>query len=168
MKKRDPRDRFVDKIALMPSGCWQWMAGGVGGYGLLWLKPKKPQLAHRFAYEWLVGPIPDGLTLDHLCRNRGCVNPSHLEPVTQGENTLRGQTVAARNAQKTRCIHGHPFDDANTHIAPNGSRICRTCRLERSRVRRRVHGEHDNAVRNKRRAVRRSLRYPGGRIEEKK
>jgi len=82
--------------------------------------------AHRYVYEQEVGPIPDGLTLDHLCRNRACVNPDHLEPVTMRVNTLRGETITARNAAKTRCDKGHEFTPENTMRKPDGRR-CRVC-----------------------------------------
>jgi len=84
-------------------------------------------LAHRFAYELLVGPIPDGLHTDHLCRNHSCVRPDHLEPVTCAVNVQRGIGPAALNAKKAHCMHGHPFDGPNTMIAKNGKRQCRTC-----------------------------------------
>lgn len=83
--------------------------------------------AHRAMYEILVGPIPDGLQLDHLCRNRSCFNPKHLEPVTCRENLLRGNTHAATNAKKTHCIRGHAYDATNTILLATGGRACREC-----------------------------------------
>jgi len=82
----------------------------------------------------LVGPIPAGLQLDHLCRNRACVRPDHLEPVRSRENTLRGFGPSAINARKTVCAHGHPFDEANTGRSPNGRRFCRECGRIRARA----------------------------------
>ena len=114
-------------------GCWQWSSLRVDGYGRIRYQ-KKDQLAHRVVYELLVGPIPEDLTLDHLCRNRGCVRPAHLEPVTRGENVLRGESLPAKNARKTHCIRGHLLIEEN--LEPNRSswkradRRCRLCRLE--------------------------------------
>lgn len=120
----------VDKNG--PNGCWLWTAaklqgpGGGRGYGVFGIKGKnKP--AHRVAYEILVGPIPDGLTLDHLCRVRHCVNPHHLEPVTNRENVLRGVGITARLHRQTHCKRGHPFDENNTYINPSGYRQCKAC-----------------------------------------
>jgi hypothetical protein len=88
--------------------------------------------AHRLFYEQLVGPIPDGLQLDHLCRVRHCVNPDHLEPVTQTANVLRGIGPTAVNAGKTHCVHGHPFTPDNTYINKQGNRHCRACAIRRA------------------------------------
>jgi hypothetical protein len=92
-------------------------------------------MVHRWVYEQLVGPIPAGLVLDHLCRNPACVRPMHLEPVTQQENILRGQGLAAANAVKTECSRGHPYTEANTYRRPDGYRDCRECVNLRSRER---------------------------------
>lgn len=83
--------------------------------------------AHRFAYELLVRPIPPGLVLDHECRVRHCVRPDHLTPVTNRENILRGVGASARCAAQTHCPAGHPYDEANTYVRPNGHRDCREC-----------------------------------------
>lgn len=109
--------------------CWIWQGGlDRDGYGLAgWLNAgrRSSRPAHGHYYEKLIGPIPDGLELDHLCRVRACVNPGHLEPVSHDENVRRG--LAHRTIQ-THCKRGHPFDDENTYRHPNGRRICRTCR----------------------------------------
>ena len=114
-------------IAPDQSGCWHWV--GVTnpfGYGRVRFDGKL-RMAHRVSYEAYIGPIPDGLDIDHLCRNRSCVNPWHLEPVTERENTLRGISIAAVNAKKTHCDAGHAFDAENTwHF--RGGRHCRACR----------------------------------------
>lgn len=126
-------ERFAKKIALTDSGCIVWLAGIAGeGYGhfhTTQTPERKAQdvYAHR-SYEHHVGPIPDGLHLDHLCRNRRCVNPDHLEPVTHRENTLRGIGFGALNAAKTHCANDHAYTPANTYIDPLGYRHCRACR----------------------------------------
>jgi hypothetical protein len=112
------------------TGCWDWTASTFpSGYGCFWLSKVRP--AHRVSYEIYVGEIPEGLTLDHLCRNIACVNPAHLEPVTQRENTLRGFNPAALNHRKTECVNGHPFDEENTTVRRTSRggwrRECRAC-----------------------------------------
>jgi len=103
--------------------CWEWVGhSDRDGYGR-WHVGGKYYLAHRFSYEQNVGPIPDGLTIDHLCRNRRCVKPSHLEPVTQRENVMRGASHVARNSTKTHCVHGH----SEWTKRPNGERRCAAC-----------------------------------------
>jgi hypothetical protein len=126
-----PMDRFWAKVE-KTDGCWIWAAGRTGeGYGSFSLN-RRTLLAHRVAYEVLRGPIPVGLVLDHLCRNRACVNPKHLEPVTQQVNTMRGIGLAAINARKDRCDAGHRYDERNTHATP-GMRRCRPCNAEAAR-----------------------------------
>lgn len=118
----------------LPGRCWVWRSTlNPGGYGVMIVRGRK-WMAHRWAYERFVGPIPEGLTLDHLCRRPGCVNPRHLEPVTMHENTKRAPTqVTTINAAKTHCIHGHPFEGFNLIIRADGkSRECRTCVYDRN------------------------------------
>lgn len=112
--------------------CWQWLGALDNGYGRFWIQGRTI-MAHRFAYEASGTPIPGGLQLDHICRNRGCVNPAHLEPVTIRQNVLRGAGITATNARKTECRNGHPFSTENTYTTPNGRRNCKACR--RSSVR---------------------------------
>lgn len=115
--------------------CWEWQGPRTYGYGYFSASRKVTLRAHRFAYKLLVGPIPDGLGLDHLCRNRACVNPAHLEPVTNRVNTLRGTSPVAVNAQRTRCRRGHPLSGSNLLIERTKRRapwrVCRTCKLAR-------------------------------------
>lgn len=128
MTRANGLDQFwarVDKSG--PGGCWLWIGSHhPKGYGKVRAFGQS-KLVHRFAYEVLVGPIPAGMTLDHLCRIRHCVNPAHLEPVTNRENILRGEAPPAVNATKTHCGNGHPFNAANTYITPHGYRHCRAC-----------------------------------------
>lgn len=119
-------DRFWGKVE-KTSSCWLWTAARTDGYGRL-----GNEYAHRVAYRMLVGPIPLGLQLDHLCRVRHCVNPAHLEPVTQRENVLRGETIVARNAVKTHCPHGHPLSGHNLRLF-NGHRSCKLCNASSAR-----------------------------------
>jgi hypothetical protein len=133
-------DRFWSRVDRTDT-CWIWRGGRKPkGYGNFWVDSQHSVAAHRFAYELLVGPIPPGLHLDHLCRVPWCVNPEHLEPVTVRENLLRGLTIPAANAGKTHCPQGHPYDDANTYRW-GGSRHCRACVAARSAVRDRVRRE---------------------------
>ena len=128
-------ERFWQRVDTRdgPGACWLWRSGRTGcGYGALYMgQPAgRPvtELAHRLAYALQHRePIPVGLTIDHLCRVRHCVNPAHLEVVTRGENVLRGTGPGARNARAAVCWRGHPFDAANTYRMANGNRMCKAC-----------------------------------------
>lgn len=129
---------YADYVVVSGDGCWLWQGVTSSGYGrVLPPKGKRRALAHRLFYEILVGPIPDGLTLDHLCRNRVCVNPDHLEPTTLTENIRRGESPTAKNRRKTHCKWGHEFTEENTlaHAGRPGGRRCRTCERDASRER---------------------------------
>lgn len=131
----DVARRFWQKVDRRgPDECWPWLGCKNGsGYGDLYIDGRTRR-AHRFAYELLVGPIPSGLTLDHLCRTRHCVNPAHLEPVTNKENLMRGVSFSALNAKKTHCKRGHEFTPENTVRPRDGRRRCRTCLNDRQRA----------------------------------
>jgi hypothetical protein len=121
-------------------GCWEWRGTCVaGGYGQINDSQRKIY-AHRFIYERLVGPIPGGLVLDHLCRNKRCVNPAHLEPVPQRLNMIRAGAGAA-NARKTHCPQGHEYTDDNTYLYLN-RRNCRACAARRRHESKRRRANH--------------------------
>ena len=141
-----PEERFwpkVDKNGEIPAHnpelgrCWTWEAarGGYKDWYGVFFNGHRMVYAHRWVWEHEVGPIPEGLTIDHLCRNTACVNPAHLEPVPGSENTRRATRLI------THCRYGHPYDEKNTYITPQGRRACRICRnrrAEAARVKRRL------------------------------
>lgn len=144
MRGRPERERFwrkVNKHGPTPSDnpslgvCWLW-TGWVHqlyGYGIYNPARGKHYRAHRYAYIDTFGPIPDGLVVDHLCRNRACVNPAHLEAVTQRTNVLRSRNHVAQLATQTHCKRGHEFTVSNTYRTPQGERKCRICTREINR-----------------------------------
>lgn len=115
------RERLLRKVAIKEKGCWYYTGARTLGYGRLW-KDGQQDYAHRIAYELFVGPIPKGLEIDHLCRNRGCVNPAHLEAVPRKINAYRRHLDICKN--------GHKYDEANTRTSANGRRVCRACARE--------------------------------------
>ena len=137
----EPHDvLFWRRIEKTPA-CWIWKGDiANNGYGIFTVTVSKNKTknltAHRFSYELHKGPILAGLTIDHLCRNRSCANPEHLEAVTLRENILRGISLAANNARKQFCKRGHPLEGTNLYLkryAPRQERICRECRRQNDR-----------------------------------
>ncbi len=132
-KRPSVAERFWAKVnRLGEDDCWEWLASSQPhGYGQFAPGGRAGGMttAHRVAYELTFGPIPEGLSIDHLCRNRGCVNPAHLEAVSQRVNVLRGESPAAAHAQQTHCVNGHEFDLLNTYIS-GGARVCRACKKD--------------------------------------
>ena len=122
-----------------PDQCWLWQGGTTPrGYGRFMVGSRSDGsrrlvYPHRLAYELVVGPIPEGFSIDHLCRTPSCVNPAHLEAVTPRVNVLRGVSPAASQARQVACLYGHAFDEANTYVDPRGRRNCRACRRARER-----------------------------------
>ena len=130
-----PKDlqRFWSKVK-KTNNCWEWTATRDNGYGRFNLNGKLIY-AHRFSYEQINGSVPKGLQLDHLCRNPICVNPEHLEAVTNKENCIRGDhKTNSNNRKKTHCIRGHEFNLKNTYITKNNRRSCRICHRNRMRL----------------------------------
>lgn len=153
------QERFRSKYAAQRgSGCWLWTGTfWPNGYGMFALErkagePPRYALAHRYSFELEGRAIPDGLVIDHLCRVRACVNPSHLEPVTTRENLVRGEGFVGLQARRTHCARGnHPLSGANLVVDRNGWRSCRKCRAESAwaagqRRTARRHAERQNAT----------------------
>ncbi len=137
MSLPDWSDRFWSKVEQV-GDCWEWTAARTNGYGVFRLAGRNFS-AHRLAYELMVAEIPDGLQIDHLCRNRACVNPAHMEPVTNRENTLRGLAPAVNRARELNgdtCSRGHRYADPGvTYVTSRGYRVCRRCKaLRRSKA----------------------------------
>ena len=120
--------------------CWIWQGATAGGYSHIYHRGKATR-GHRAIWEELVGPIPEGEVIDHLCRVKLCLNPDHLEPVSQSVNIRRGTGVAAANARKTRCPYGHPYSGENLIVSKHG-RACRECKNRRARLRYKERSTH--------------------------
>lgn len=134
-------ERFWSHVDIRVDGCWTTSVGlSAAGYSYFQIGGRGGRMvaSHRYAYEFAYGPVPDGLVLDHLCRNRACVRPDHLEAVTEQVNILRGASPSAINARKSHCHRGHPFSGDNLYVYPTGDRGCRACsrlkRLDRDRT----------------------------------
>lgn len=127
------------------TGCWLWLGNlDRDGYGRINMRDpyKRWRPAHRIAYESFVGPIPQGLQIDHLCRVPSCVNPEHLDAVTQRVNILRGIGASAQAARQTTCVHGHSLVDP-ANVCPRGNgRRCRACNREAMRARKAKRRDH--------------------------
>lgn len=123
-------ERLMAKTRKLPGGCWEWAGVQNGeGYGKIRVGGRRGrnESVHRVAYQHLVGPIPDGLTIDHLCRNRVCVNPEHLEAVPIVTNVMRGEGACAKHARNTHCPKGHPYDIAGADRKGRPHRRCSVC-----------------------------------------
>lgn len=138
-----PEETFFARVSEAPGGCWLWDRAMDSGYGQF-SDGGRMSPAHRWSYEFLRAEVPAGLVLDHLCRTPLCVNPWHLEPVTQRVNLVRSSNFMAQRIDATHCQRGHPFDAANTYLRKDrpGRRQCRTCAATRdsSRTNRRPVG----------------------------
>jgi hypothetical protein len=141
MMTHDERVRgWLDRCTVNENGCWLWPGATFrGGYGNVSVVSsdgtRRNAGLHRVVFEYIVGPIPEGLVLDHLpfCRTPACCNPAHLEPVTQQVNLLRGDTMTARRAAVTHCPAGHEYTSENTRRSSRGQRHCVACNTERKR-----------------------------------
>ena len=131
---------FIAKVSVSPSGCWDWNGARIAsGYGKFSIRrrtstgKRTPSFAHRVSHMIFVGPIPEGLTIDHLCKNKGCVNPAHLEAVTHLVNLTRSSNRVGQWSYTTHCNHGHERTPENTYTSPAGHKNCRECMRESDR-----------------------------------
>jgi hypothetical protein len=138
------QEKFWQNVIEQPNGCWYFQGLEIkGGYMLF-----SHKLAHRISYELFKGKIPDGLTIDHLCNKTNCVNPGHLEAVTQKINNLRSNNISGVNARKTHCPKGHEYSNINTVIY-SGARRCLICKKERAYQWRRNNGANVRTFKQK-------------------
>ena len=142
---REPIQRFFTHIDMDFGECYLWISNkDKDGYGIFSYNGSNV-LAHRYSYEAFVSYIPEGLVIDHVCRNTSCVNPSHLEPVTQRENVLRGYNPASINSKKLYCINGHSLSGKNLYINRKANkRYCREC----GRIKSREYARRKSAAKN--------------------
>lgn len=134
MNKKTPEERFWGKVE-KKEGCWEWVGSSSRGYGEMQWEHKLKK-AHRISYELLKGKIPEGLEIDHLCRNKLCVNPDHLEPVTKKENIRRMRVITRvqyviKNRARTHCVNGHPLTENNIYIDSTDMRRCKQCNRDK-------------------------------------
>lgn len=132
--------KFESLLSVGDNGCWVWTGWNARGYGYF-RAGGRMNMAHRYSYELHRAEIPEGLVIDHLCRNKACVNPWHLEPVTQRVNVQRGEageSLRRRRGGMTECRNGHPFDDDNTRVDKRGRRSCKACYRVYDRERKRA------------------------------
>lgn len=127
-------ERFWSRV-VQTAGCWEWSGAHSGGYGTT-QRNQRTERAHRVAYELVVGPIPSGMELDHLCRNRGCVNPAHLEPVSHRENVLRGASPTVQRNLIGKCGNGHDASESYRRIGTNLVVRCNACRRAQRKAKR--------------------------------
>lgn len=147
MQVKAIEERFWVKVNKTET-CWLWAGATNGvGYGVIGRggRGSGNAYAHRLSYEWAKGPIPEGLDLDHLCRNRACVNPDHLEPVTRSVNLSRSPLVGKALSSRTHCVNGHELSGANAAPRAEGGRRCRECRRLARRVYFAAHREEELA-----------------------
>ena len=143
--------KLFDRLLITPDGCIEWTGAltkkGYGKYTFHIGGKSITQRVHRLVFSLFNGPIPDGLCIDHLCRNRKCANPSHLEAVTNKENSHRGVGFGSRTHQ-THCVHGHEFTPQNTYVRREGTRNCKTCQRASERKWREKNGRtpHEGAT----------------------
>ncbi len=133
--KVSPFCRFFSKVEFLENGCWQWVgAMDTDGYGMFSIR-RHIVKAHRFIFALLRSELTNDI--DHLCRNRGCVNPWHMEDVTRRTNILRGVSHIADQVKRTHCPKGHPYDVFNTRLSRKGKRSCKECHRMQDRLRKR-------------------------------
>lgn len=125
--------KFWDRI-YFAGNCWLWKGATNRGYGRFHVSRGKQRPVHRMTWEVINGPVPSGKNLDHLCRNKTCVNPSHLECVPIAVNALRGNSPHAQHARQTHCFLGHPLSGENLFINSRGNRVCLICNRSRRRI----------------------------------